>query len=186
MYRNDICNQTGVGDTTLCPSCEKHCPFVSLYQSCLLSQITYTFDNDMTVFFAIFMSFWATTFMEFWKRRQVYHVVNHFLQEYDKIHIPPPSNSYSSIIFRQAVIAWQWDLTNFEEDEQTRPEFEANVKTNRINPVTRKPEPYLSPWSKGIHHSRLPNFQKNFSIIMQSILDNQFNVYGKNAKKIQN
>ena len=44
---------------------------------------------------------------------------------------------------RQAVIAWEWDLTNFEEEEQTRPEFEAHVKTTRVNPVTKKPEPYM-------------------------------------------
>lgn len=49
---------------------------------------------------------------------------------------------------RQAVIAWEWDLTNFEEEEQTRPEFEAKVRSTRINPVTRKPEPYLSPLNK--------------------------------------
>ena len=49
---------------------------------------------------------------------------------------------------RQAVIAWEWDLTNFEEEEQTRPEFEASIKTTRINPVTKKPEPYLPTWDK--------------------------------------
>ena len=49
---------------------------------------------------------------------------------------------------RQAVIAWEWDLTNFEEEEQTRPEYEAKVKTTRINPVTKKPEPFLPPWNK--------------------------------------
>ena len=41
------------------------------------------------------------------------------------------------------MIAWEWDLTNFEEEEQTRPEFEAHVKTTRVNPVTKKPEPYM-------------------------------------------
>lgn len=49
---------------------------------------------------------------------------------------------------RQAVIAWEWDLSNFEDEEVTRPEYEANVKTKRINPVTKKPEPYLPPWNK--------------------------------------
>ena len=65
----------------------------------------------------MFSNFAATSFIEFWKRRQ-------------------------------AVIAWEWDLTNFEDEEQTRPEYETNVKTTRINPVTRKHEPYLSPWDK--------------------------------------
>ena len=64
-----------------------------------------------------FFMFSATSFIEFWKRRQ-------------------------------AVIAWEWDLTNFEEEEQRRPEFDAHVKTTKINPVTKKPEPYLSSWNK--------------------------------------
>ena len=49
---------------------------------------------------------------------------------------------------RQSVIAWEWDLTTFEDDEQTRPEFEVKVKTKRINPVTKKPEPFLPAWNK--------------------------------------
>jgi len=28
----------------------------------------YLFDNEATVFFAVFMSFWAALFLEFWKR----------------------------------------------------------------------------------------------------------------------
>ena len=28
----------------------------------------YLFDNDTTVIFAIFMSFWTALFLEFWKR----------------------------------------------------------------------------------------------------------------------
>ena len=46
------------------------------------------------------------------------------------------------------MIVWEWDLTNFDEEEQTRPEFEAHVKTTRINPVTKKAEPYLPSFSK--------------------------------------
>ncbi|GLG95444.1 Anoctamin, partial [Gryllus bimaculatus] len=49
---------------------------------------------------------------------------------------------------RQAVIVWEWDLQNTEEDEEPRPEFEMSVKTFRINPVTREKEPYLPAWSK--------------------------------------
>lgn len=49
---------------------------------------------------------------------------------------------------KQAVIQWQWDLDNYEEEEELRPEFEETVNTTRINPVTNKPEPYLPMWSK--------------------------------------
>lgn len=51
---------------------------------------------------------------------------------------------------KHAVISWEWDLHNFEVEEEPRPEFEAAVKTFRINPVTQLPEPYLSMWSKGV------------------------------------
>ncbi len=33
-------------------------------------KVALLFDNGGTVFFAIFMSFWAVLFLEFWKRRQ--------------------------------------------------------------------------------------------------------------------
>ena len=38
--------------------------------------------------------------------------------------------------------------SHFEDGEQTRPEYEASVKTTRINPVTKKREPFLSTWNK--------------------------------------
>lgn len=49
---------------------------------------------------------------------------------------------------KQAVIQWQWDLDNYEEEEELRPEFEEKVTTTRINPVTNKPEPYLPIWNQ--------------------------------------
>ncbi|XP_004518751.2 anoctamin-5 [Ceratitis capitata] len=66
----EICNEYGTGNITLCPLCDKACSYQHLYESCLFSRLTYLFDNPSTVFFAIFMSFWATTFLELWKRKQ--------------------------------------------------------------------------------------------------------------------
>ena len=48
-----------------------------------------------------------------------------------------PNIFTSAIVFlelwkrKQAVIAWEWDLTKFEEDEPLRPQYEAKVKTTR-------------------------------------------------------
>ena len=65
-FRNDICNATGVGETTvMCPNCDQYCPFWKLRSSCGLSELTYIIDNDGTVFFAIFMSFWGMYFSHF-------------------------------------------------------------------------------------------------------------------------
>ena len=49
---------------------------------------------------------------------------------------------------KQAVIQWQWDLENYEEEEELRPHFHEKVTTTRINPVTKKPEPYLPLWKQ--------------------------------------
>ena len=43
----------------------------------------------------------------------------------------------SAVIFmelwkrKQKVVAWEWDLESFEEEEQAMPQFEAKVKTTR-------------------------------------------------------
>lgn len=34
-------------------------------------QVGYLFDHAGTVFFSIFMSFWAISFLEYWKRKMV-------------------------------------------------------------------------------------------------------------------
>ncbi|XP_072758394.1 anoctamin-4 isoform X3 [Anoplolepis gracilipes] len=117
----EICDSNIAGNITLCPLCDKACTYQRLGDSCIFSKLTYLFDNPATVFFAIFMSFWATTFLELWKRRQ-------------------------------AVIVWEWDLQNNDYDEEPRPEFEASVKTFRINPVTKEKEPYLPAMSKAIRY----------------------------------
>ncbi|XP_014371714.2 anoctamin-4 isoform X2 [Papilio machaon] len=66
----EICDAKGPGNITLCPLCDKACQYQRLSDSCLFAKLSYLFDNPATVFFAIFMSFWATTFLELWKRKQ--------------------------------------------------------------------------------------------------------------------
>ncbi|XP_063783900.1 anoctamin-4 isoform X2 [Pseudophryne corroboree] len=106
----EICQATNV---TMCPLCDKYCPFMKLSDSCVYAKVTHLFDNGATVFFAVFMAVWATVFLEFWKRRR-------------------------------AVIAYDWDLIDWEEEEEEiRPQFEAKYsKKERLNPISGKPEPY--------------------------------------------
>ena len=132
--RGEVCNKTTeIAKRLMCPEFPEYGPIRPLHESCHLYNVAYLFDNDLTVIFALFMSLWATVFMEMWKRRQ-------------------------------SVLVWEWDLEMDEQEEQTRPEFEvsnpglkltknsflpqANVKTTRINPVTKHPEPFLSGWNK--------------------------------------
>ncbi|XP_043246594.1 anoctamin-5-like isoform X2 [Amphibalanus amphitrite] len=117
MMNNDVNYNPSVeickSDIVMCPLCHKLCEYTNLSESCFFSEVTYLFDNPATVFFSIFMAFWATMFLEFWKRRQ-------------------------------AVIAWEWDLSNYEDEEDARPEFEAQATSFRINPVTKEEEAYMT------------------------------------------
>ena len=85
----------------ICPECDKFCGYSSIVNSCFLSRITYLFDNYSTVLWSIFMTVWATTYLEMWKRRQ-------------------------------AILKWEWDLSDNEDVEEIRPEFESNVKSRRF------------------------------------------------------
>lgn len=109
-----------MGNTVMRPQCDTYCDYWTLKDSCVLSKVTYLFDNYSTVIFSIFMSVWgescifdqyelrgklssllATTYLELWKRRQ-------------------------------AILQWEWDLKSEEDmDDTIRPEFEQNVKTTR-------------------------------------------------------
>jgi len=57
----------------MCPLCEENlgCHSWELSDVCTYSRLSYLFDNSGTVAFAIFVSFWAVTFLEYWKRHSV-------------------------------------------------------------------------------------------------------------------
>jgi anoctamin-7 len=60
---DDTCNK----NITICPTCDT-CDPTSLSDACLYAKLTRLFDNELTMPFAVLMSFWATFFLEFWKR----------------------------------------------------------------------------------------------------------------------
>ncbi|KAJ3593832.1 hypothetical protein NHX12_006166, partial [Muraenolepis orangiensis] len=66
----EICDPSIGGSIVMCPLCDKKCSFWKLNSTCLSSWQSHLFDNEGTVFFAIFMGIWVTLFLEFWKRRQ--------------------------------------------------------------------------------------------------------------------
>ena len=53
----------------MCPQCDKTCDFWRLSETCLLTRVTYLFDNPSVVYFAAFMSVWSVLYLELWKRR---------------------------------------------------------------------------------------------------------------------
>ena len=109
----EICDERNSKSFYMCPLCDKTCSFWTLTVSCSYSKITHLFDHEGTVFFAVFMSFWATIFLEIWKRSQIRLAYEWDMMSYEDEFQPP------------------------------RPEFVAKAKRSRVNPVTGKTEPYV-------------------------------------------
>nr|CAH0112600.1 unnamed protein product [Daphnia galeata] len=118
---NDICS--GRFNVVMCPICDysgdNSCDFWYLFETCLHSRAAYLFDNGTTVFFAVFMSFWAVLFLEMWKR-------------------------YSAEITHR----WDLTGFDHQE-EHPRPQYLArlaHVTAKRVNVVTQTLEPRVPFW----------------------------------------
>ncbi|KAJ8955607.1 hypothetical protein NQ318_001437 [Aromia moschata] len=121
LYNNqpseDICNQR-LEDYRVCPLCDVWCKYWEIRESCVYARIS-LFDNATTVFFAIFMSVWATLFLEMWKR-------------------------YSAEITHR----WDLTGFDVKE-EHPRPQYLArlaHVKRKQVNIVTNTMEPHVPFW----------------------------------------
>ena len=53
----EICDESL--NITMCPLCDYQCPYWKLSDSCSDSKYSRMFDNNGTVFFAVFMSLWG-------------------------------------------------------------------------------------------------------------------------------
>ncbi|XP_054720857.1 anoctamin-5-like [Uloborus diversus] len=114
----EICDENGAGSFDMCPQCDRKCDYWKLKEGCVFSKIVHLFDNSATVGFAVFMSLWATMFMELWKRKQ------------------------ATLAWEWNLADLDYGM------EQIRPEYESTVKNYRLNPVTMAIEPFLPFWSK--------------------------------------
>ncbi|KAG1673584.1 Anoctamin-7 [Nymphon striatum] len=97
----------------MCPLCEESigCPYWYLSSTCLYAKISYLFDHPGTVFYAVFVSFWAVSFLEYWKRKNA-SLAHH----------------------------WDC-LDFEEEEERPRPDFAAKAPLVERNPITGIKEP---------------------------------------------
>ncbi|XP_060605683.1 anoctamin-4-like isoform X3 [Ruditapes philippinarum] len=115
----EICDESL--NITMCPLCDYQCPYWKLNSSCHDSEYSRMFDNNGTVFFAVFMSLWGTLFLEFWKRKQAVIQYNWDLVDFVK------------------------------EEEPPRPEYLAklaNYPRMKENPITGMKEPHLPFWRR--------------------------------------
>eukprot|EP00794_Sanderia_malayensis_P012691 gene12691-13993_t len=116
---NEICKPKSTATFPMCPRCNIRCPYWSLKESCIYSKVAYVLDNPFTVIFAIFMSFWATCFLEIWKRKQ------------------------AELSYDWDLIGFE------DEEEQPRAEYENKLlakgdKYRRKNPIYDVEEPFIS------------------------------------------
>lgn len=131
-YVNQICNANS--SIVLCPKCDD-CSYTQLSDTCVYERINHILDNNFTIFFAVCMAIWASLYLELWKR-------------------------YS------ATIVHRWGSTDFsKQSEHARPAYLSRVKrrkqaVNKMNPITRQPEPTLS------FKFKLPNYMLSYTIII--------------------
>ncbi|XP_073989363.1 anoctamin-1-like isoform X2 [Rhodnius prolixus] len=135
---DDICNESL--NITMCPLCDRTCDYWKLSDTCTYARFTYLFDNPATIVFAVFMSFWATLFLELWKRYS------------------------ASIAHRWGLTDFCL------QSEPPRPQYLARLSTNKkskykTNVVTGAKEPYVPFWSV-----RLPAVMLSFSVVFLLVL----------------
>ncbi|KAG7471024.1 hypothetical protein MATL_G00120030 [Megalops atlanticus] len=106
----EICNS---GDAyIMCPLCNI-CSYWNLSSICITYKAGLLFDHGGTVFFSIFMSLWAVTFLEYWKRTNAVLAHRWDCSEFEEV------------------------------EERPRPEFTAMAPMTLRNPVTGAEEPYF-------------------------------------------
>ncbi|XP_062821709.1 anoctamin-7 isoform X1 [Anolis carolinensis] len=106
----EICNSGK--QFLMCPLCDT-CGNWHISDICPMAKVGYLFDHPGTVFFSVFMSFWAVTFLEYWKRKNA-----------------TLAHHWDCMDFQ-------------EEEERPRPEFAAMAPQMEQNPVTGVKEPHF-------------------------------------------
>ncbi|XP_061825660.1 anoctamin-5 isoform X3 [Nerophis lumbriciformis] len=119
-WSKEICSEQIGGKFVMCPLCDKKCNYWKLNMICNSTWQSHLFDNNATVFFAIFMGIWVTLFLELWKRRQ-----SRLEYEWDLV-----------------------DFEEEQQGLQLRPEFENKCTSRKMNHITQEMEPYLPVTSK--------------------------------------
>ncbi|KAG7456026.1 hypothetical protein MATL_G00247300 [Megalops atlanticus] len=121
---------------TMCPLCDGACDYWHLSTACDTSRASHLFDNPATVFFAVFMSLWAATFMELWKRRQI--SLNH---------------------------SWDL-MALEEEEEHPRPKYETILQQKRHKKMRTKKHKTEPAQQKLTWRDRMPGYIINISSIL--------------------
>lgn len=164
---HDICTL----NVTMCPLCDNHCDYWKLSDSCTFSKIAHFVDNPATIFFAVFMSFWATLYLELWKRysAEIAHRYSSSFITGLAFVIPIKGKLISLLTFFVErccqLYSFRWGLTGFDLlAEPPRPEYLsrlANAKKRKLNVVTLLSEPAVPFW-----RVKLPSLILSFTVAL--------------------
>lgn len=102
---NETCRPRDNQDYIMCPLCDKYCSYYSLKDfGCTYATITHIFDNNITPFFAVFMSFWSVIYLEMWKREEAKYMYNwHISDEVHEENVRPKYSIAATIKKRNPV-----------------------------------------------------------------------------------
>ena len=64
-YIEDFCTI----EKTMCPQCDKVCSYWSYNETCSSNRMNHVFENSASIVYALVMTLWAASFLEFWKRK---------------------------------------------------------------------------------------------------------------------
>ncbi|XP_055774502.1 anoctamin-5-like [Salvelinus fontinalis] len=86
LTSKEICDPSIGGSIVMCPLCDKKCSYWKLNSTCLSSWQSHLFDNEGTVFFAMFMGIWGKClstllllYLTCWRITHVVFVVKFFV-----------------------------------------------------------------------------------------------------------
>ncbi|KAI5626982.1 anoctamin-5 isoform X2 [Silurus asotus] len=131
VWTKEVCDENIGGQIVMCPLCDKKCGYWKLNSTCNSTWASATIIINLLFQSHLFdntATVFFAIFMGIW--------VTLFLEFWKR---------------RQARLKYEWDLVDFEEEQQRlqlRPEYETKCTSRRINRVTQEMEPYLPVTSK--------------------------------------
>lgn len=119
----DVCSADPV-NFYMCPLCQGKCDFWFLKNSCVASWFYRLFDNDATILYSIFISFWCILFIESWKRENANLQYEWDLCNFKDVeqHVRPEYEVRLKQRFKNSSFSWYRNLIK------------------KINPVTQEEE----------------------------------------------
>uniref|UniRef100_A0A8C4GXN3 Anoctamin n=1 Tax=Dicentrarchus labrax TaxID=13489 RepID=A0A8C4GXN3_DICLA len=133
-WSKEICSEAVGGKIVMCPLCDKKCGYWKLNSTCnsswflMISLFSHIFFFQQSHLFDNVGTVFFAIFMGIW--------VTLFLEFWKR---------------RQARLEYEWDLVDFEEEQQQlqlRPEYETKCTNRKMNRITQEMEPYLPITSK--------------------------------------